>query len=59
MKIDDRLAPVVREIRSGADTDPDWNVTDEIKRNTDKYRLTDEEVRYLCRRFGVLTEDVK
>jgi hypothetical protein len=53
------MGPVVKEVRSGSDTDPDWNAAEAIRRAIRWNNLDEEEVRYLCKRFGVLTEEVK
>lgn len=58
MNIEKRMNQVVREVKSGADTDPDWNTVESIKKAIKDFSLNDEEKRYLCRKFGILTEDL-
>ena len=59
MDIDKKMAQVVREVVSGADTDPDRNLVDSLKFAIRHWGLEKSEIRYLCRRFSVLTEDLE
>lgn len=59
MNVDMKMAQVVREVQEGADTDPEYDKAERVRRAIQKWRLDGAEVRYLCRCFGVLTEDVQ
>ena len=59
MNLEARMNKVVREIRSEADSDPDWDIAQEIKRNINKYGLNKEEKNYLCKFFNILPKELK
>jgi hypothetical protein len=56
--IDMRMINVIREIRSGSSIDPDWNLMESVKAAIMKFDLNQEEIRYVGRHFGLLTEDI-
>ena len=54
-----KMNQVIRFVKAGGDTDPDWDKVDKVKEAIRKFNLDEEETRYLCRRFSLLTEDIR
>jgi len=59
MDMNVKMRPVIREVSESLNSDGDANMTVEIHRAINKYNLDEQEMRHLCRHFGVLTEDVR
>jgi hypothetical protein len=59
MDMNVKMRPVIREVSESLNSDGDANKTVEIHRAINKYNLDEQEMRHLCRHFGVLTEDVR
>ena len=58
MNIDKKMKPVIDEVGAILNADGDAVKAVEIKAAIDRWNLDKEELRYLCRHFGVLTEDI-
>lgn len=58
MNMDVKMEPVIKEISGVLNSDGDSNKAIEIHRAINKWNLDEKEIRYLCRYFGILTEDL-
>lgn len=59
MNINMKMQPVVKEIIGLVNNNGDTTKAAEVKAATKKWELNREEVKFLCRRFGLLMEDVE
>lgn len=58
MDMNKKMKPVIDEVCAILNADGDAIKAVEIKNAIDRWNLDKEELRHLCRHFGVLTEDV-
>lgn len=59
MDMDKKMRPVIREISGIVNCDGDTTKAIEVRNAVTKWSLDESELRYLCRYFGLLTEDVR
>lgn len=59
MLLVERMKSVIREINAVSNNDFDSTTVETVRFAIQRFQLNEEEVRYLCRHYNLLTEDVR